>query len=91
MKTVSYRQSVLLLVLLQGAAMPALAGLEQECHQEAADYGVDAELLDQYIQDCMYTRGGYPDTGTDAMLEQPAQDPVDGDMADPSALSPGQN
>lgn len=88
MKKVSYRQFVLLLLVLQGAIMPAQAGIEQECRQEAADYGLEAEIVEQYIQDCIYSRGGYPEVDADAMVEQQAQDVMDENMTDPAALRP---
>jgi len=34
------------------------AGVEEECRQEAEDFGVMPELLDDYINGCIYSRGG---------------------------------
>jgi hypothetical protein len=48
----------LLLVLLLLGMNPVSANVEDECRQEAQDYGLIAEAADDYISDCLYARGG---------------------------------
>jgi hypothetical protein len=48
----------LLLVSLQAGMSPVSANVEEECRQEAQDYGLEAEAADDYISDCLYSRGG---------------------------------
>jgi hypothetical protein len=43
---------------LATASLPVVAGLEQECRQEAEDYGIAPEQLDDYISGCVLSRGG---------------------------------
>lgn len=39
---------------------PAFASIESECREEARGYGIEAEIAEQYIQDCIVSRGGWP-------------------------------
>ncbi|TNF98368.1 MAG: hypothetical protein EP297_08280 [Gammaproteobacteria bacterium] len=48
----------LLLVSLQLGMSPVSADVQEECQQEAQDYGLVAEAADDYIRDCLYSRGG---------------------------------
>jgi hypothetical protein len=53
----------LLVSLLAGAGMvaaclPVLANVDAECRQEAEDYGIPPEQLDDYITGCILSRGG---------------------------------
>lgn len=43
---------------LATASLPVGAGLEQDCRQEAEDYGIAPEQLDDYISGCVLSRGG---------------------------------
>jgi hypothetical protein len=43
---------------LATASLPVGAALEQECRQEAEDYGIAPEQLDDYISGCVLSRGG---------------------------------
>ncbi|MDX2504382.1 MAG: hypothetical protein QNL62_07890 [Gammaproteobacteria bacterium] len=46
---------------LAAVVQPVLAGVADECRQEAVDYEVVPELSSDYIKDCIDSRGG-PDT-----------------------------
>lgn len=53
----------LMVSLLAGAGMavvslPALANVEAECRQEAEDYGIPPEQMDDYVTGCVLSRGG---------------------------------
>ena len=37
----------------------AFASIESECREEAQVYGMEAEIAEQYIQDCIASRGGW--------------------------------
>ena len=43
---------------LANASLAVGAGLEQECRQEAEDYGIAPEQLEDYISGCVLSRGG---------------------------------
>ena len=57
-------QGTSLLVSLLAAAgmavvsLPVLASVEAECRQEAEDYGIPPEQLDDYVTGCIFSRGG---------------------------------
>jgi hypothetical protein len=38
--------------------LPALASVESECRQEAGDYGIPPEQLEEYVTGCVLSRGG---------------------------------
>jgi hypothetical protein len=53
----------LLISLLAGAgaalfSAPVLANVEAECRQEAEDYGIPPEQLEDYVTGCVLSRGG---------------------------------
>ena len=53
----------LLACLLAGAGMtvaslPVPAGVDEECRQEAEDYGIPPEQMDDYVTGCVLSRGG---------------------------------
>jgi hypothetical protein len=49
----------LLIVLgISATVQPVSASVEAECRQEAMDYEVMPELLDEYINGCIDSRGG---------------------------------
>jgi hypothetical protein len=53
----------LLVSLLAGAgvivwSLPVLANVEAECRQEAEEYGIPPEQLDDYVTGCVLSRGG---------------------------------
>ncbi len=50
--------SVLMVLGLVAAVQPVSASVEQECRQEAADYGVMPELSNDYVNGCIESRGG---------------------------------
>lgn len=55
--------TVLLVSLMAGAGLlvsglPALASVTEECRQEAQDYGIPPEQLQDYISGCVSSRGG---------------------------------
>jgi hypothetical protein len=49
--------AVVMLILLQVGMGPVAAGVEEECRQEAQDYGLVAEEADDYISDCLQGQG----------------------------------
>jgi hypothetical protein len=55
--------TVLLVSLMAGAGLlvsglPALASVTEECRQEAQDYGIPPEQLQDYVSGCVSSRGG---------------------------------
>lgn len=57
------RGTTLTVFLLAGAGMvvvslPVLANVEAECRQEAEDYGIPPEQLEDYVTGCVLSRGG---------------------------------
>jgi hypothetical protein len=59
----------LVLIALRAGMQPAYADVEQECRQEAQEYGFDTELANQYISDCLLTRGGIVPADTEPARE----------------------
>ena len=49
---------VLIVLGIAATVQPVSANVEAECRQEAADYEVMPELLDEYINGCIDSRGG---------------------------------
>jgi hypothetical protein len=49
---------VLIVLGIAATVQPVSASVEAECRQEAVDYGVMPELLDEYINGCIDSRGG---------------------------------
>jgi hypothetical protein len=43
---------------LLGAVKPAVANVEADCRQEAEDYGVAPEQMEEYVYACISSRGG---------------------------------
>jgi len=71
------RDTALLLSLMAGAGLlltglPVLAGVSDECRQEAEDYGIPPEQMEDYVTGCVSSRGG-----------DYAQDPATGDYTAP--------
>lgn len=55
--------TVLLVTLVTGAGLvvtgsPVLADVDAECRQEAEDYGIPPEQLEDYVTGCVLSRGG---------------------------------
>jgi hypothetical protein len=50
--------SVLIVLGIAATVQPVSASVEAECRQEAKDYEVMPELLDEYINGCIDSRGG---------------------------------
>ena len=50
--------AALLLITQHVCMSTASANVEDECRQEARDYGLEAEFADDYINDCIHSRGG---------------------------------
>ena len=78
---------VLMLVAVHAGAQSADADIQQECRQEAQEYGVDAELMDQYIRDCVSSRGGVVTTDEPAVDAGPPSADVD-EVPDSDAAAP---
>jgi len=70
-----------LLVTLAGTgyAASASAGAASDCRQEALDYGISAEELDNYIDGCLASRGELLDSDTAEIEYVP---PVETDETD---------
>jgi len=51
-------QGTVLLVSLMAGALPALASVSEECRQEAQDYGIPPEQMQDYVSGCVSSRGG---------------------------------
>jgi len=49
---------VLIVLGIAATVQPVSASVEAECRQEAVDYGIMPELLDEYINGCIDSRGG---------------------------------
>ncbi len=57
------RGTSLLVSLLAGAgvtvwSLPVLANVDTECRQEAEDYGIPSEQMEDYVTGCVLSRGG---------------------------------
>lgn len=57
------QDTVLLVSMMAGACLvvtglPVLAGVTEECRQEAQDYGIPSEQLEDYVTGCVASRGG---------------------------------
>jgi len=57
------QDTALLVCLMTGAVLfvtglPAQAGISEECRQEAQDYGIPPEQLEDYVSGCVSSRGG---------------------------------
>ena len=57
-RSTTFVVSMLTVLGLTAAAQPVSAGVEAECRQEAEDYEVMPELLNDYINGCIESRGG---------------------------------
>ena len=58
-----FQCTALLVSLMTGTGLivtglPALAGVDAECRQEAEDYGIPPEQLEEYVTGCVLSRGG---------------------------------
>lgn len=68
----------------QVSAMDAAA----HCRQEAADYGIEPELVSEYIDGCVQAMGGNIDTMQDAMVMEADDIPPPADEAELYAVEP---
>ena len=55
--------TALLVSLMSGAGLvftglPVLASIDAECRQEAEEYGIPPEQLEEYVTGCVLSRGG---------------------------------
>lgn len=73
----TFMVSILTVLGLTVAAQPVSAGVEAECRQEAKDYEVMPELLNDYINGCIESRGG---ASTSSSVEK--EDYVDSSESD---------
>lgn len=63
--------------------LPDFASVESECREEARDYGIEAEIAGQYIQDCIASRGGsLPVDNEPVEIEQHNDIPEDAPVVD---------
>jgi len=82
----------LLVTLLAGAGMvvfslPVLANVAAECRQEAEDYGIPPEQMEDYVTGCVLSRGG--EYTPEAAVPDAAQDyglPGESGAADAAAM-----
>ena len=49
---------VLLVFALAVGVQPALADLEADCREEAAEYDIHPEGIEEYVQACIESQGG---------------------------------
>ena len=63
-RSTTFVLSVLVVLGLAANVQPVSAGVEAECRQEADDYGVMPELLNEYINGCIESRGGTSDSSS---------------------------
>jgi hypothetical protein len=71
------QDTALLVSLVAGAGLvvtglPVLAGVSEECRQEAEDYAIPPEQMQEYVTGCVLSRGG-----------DYAEDPATGDYTAP--------
>ena len=50
--------SLLASVCAAAVSLPLLANVDAECRQEAEEYGIPPEQLDDYVTGCVLSRGG---------------------------------
>jgi hypothetical protein len=50
--------SVMAGTVLVVTGLPVLASVSAECRQEAKDYGIPSEQLEDYVSGCVMSRGG---------------------------------
>jgi hypothetical protein len=83
--------TALLIPLLLGAGMltfvqSAHSDVNTECYKEAQHYGVSPELVDEYVEGCMQSRGGYSDA---AVVEEYVSTQETGEQAEaPQDVTP---
>lgn len=84
--------------LLAGGLATAMdpGGLDADghCRQEAAEYGIEPELVSEYIAGCVQAMGGNVDIEQDAVVMDedgvpPPPDETELDAADPAELLSG--
>jgi hypothetical protein len=85
----------LLVSLLAGTgvavlSLPVLANVEAECRQEAEDYGIPPEQMEDYVTGCVLSRGGNYTPDPAVQDPDPAvQDynaPPEGDMTNDAGM-----
>jgi hypothetical protein len=66
---------VLVCLLAAPGILPvAAADLEQECRQEAEEYGISGEQVEDYVSGCIASRGGYAmETDVEAYIPPPEE------------------
>lgn len=83
--------TALLIPLLLGAGMltfvqSAHSDVNTECYKEAQHYGVSPELVDEYVEGCMQSRGGY---SNEAVAEEYVSTQETGEQAEaPQDVTP---
>ena len=60
------------------------------CRQEAADYGIEPELVSDYIAGCVQAMGGNVDIMQDAVVMEDDGVPPPPDEAEPNAVDPAE-
>ncbi len=71
----------LVLIAGLGVTPAAFASADAECRQEAQEYGVDADQLEQYVYDCVASRGGF---SVDEVAEEDATPAMELEVMDAS-------
>jgi len=79
--------TALLVSLMSGTGLvftglPVLASIDAECRQEAEDYGIPPEQLEEYVTGCVLSRGG-------DYVEDPAVQEYTAPQEDASGNDPG--
>ena len=73
-----------------GYAASASADAASDCRQEALDYGLSTEELDDYIDGCLASRGEFLDSDTaDMEYVPPAETDETDDLPDPQSDETG--
>ena len=57
--------TLLAVIGLLGVIQPAGAGVEADCRQQAEDYGIAPEQIDEYVYACISSQGGDQPAGSD--------------------------
>jgi hypothetical protein len=63
-----------LLTVVPATRAQEYASIQSQCRQEARDYGIEPEQLEEYVSGCVQAYGGVPDT---APTSEPDAQPAD--------------
>lgn len=76
-----YMITLLAAIGLLGVVQPVVANVEADCRQEAEDYGVAPEQIEDYVHACISSQGGEQpaDADQDRDSEVDAADATEGE------------